>query len=83
VIAEDARRVAEDLVSRIRHERIEVEGRAVETTASVGVAMLAPSDGLDAERLYMQADAAMYKAKYRGGDDLAFFAPETPAPRAG
>jgi diguanylate cyclase (GGDEF)-like protein/PAS domain S-box-containing protein len=83
VRAEDARRVAEDLVSRIREERMEVEGRAVETTASVGVAMLAPSDGLDAERLFMHADSAMYEAKYAGGDGVAFFTPETPAPTGG
>jgi diguanylate cyclase (GGDEF)-like protein/PAS domain S-box-containing protein len=80
---EDARRVAEDLVGRIRQERVAVADRAVETTASVGIAMLAPDVGLDAERLLMQADTAMYEAKYDGGDGLAFFAPETTAPTGG
>ena len=80
---EDTRRVAEDLVGRIREERVAVGDRAVETTASVGIAMLVPDVGLDAERLLMQADTAMYEAKYAGGDGLAFFAPEAPAASVG
>jgi diguanylate cyclase (GGDEF)-like protein/PAS domain S-box-containing protein len=71
-----ARAVAEDLVERIRAERITVAGSAVETTTSLGVALLDPSAPLDAERLLMQADTAMYEAKYAGGDAFAVFAPE-------
>jgi diguanylate cyclase (GGDEF)-like protein/PAS domain S-box-containing protein len=76
-----ARAVAEDLVERLRTESIPVAGRQVETTTSLGVALLEPDSGVDADRLLLQADAAMYEAKYGGGDGYALAAatPHTPA----
>lgn len=41
-------------------------------TASIGAAVF-PSDGSDFETLYKAADAALYKAKKRGKNQLAFF----------
>lgn len=41
-------------------------------TASIGAAVF-PADGTDFETLYKAADAALYKAKKRGKNQLAFF----------
>lgn len=41
-------------------------------TASIGAAVF-PADGKDFESLYKSADAALYKAKKRGKNQLAFF----------
>ena len=41
-------------------------------TASIGAAVF-PADGADFETLYKAADAALYKAKKRGKNQLAFF----------
>jgi diguanylate cyclase (GGDEF)-like protein len=65
--------VAEDLVERIRLTRVEVEGRSVGTTASVGITMLRDHDEAGTERLMMQADSAMYEAKHAGGNRVALF----------
>jgi diguanylate cyclase (GGDEF)-like protein/PAS domain S-box-containing protein len=73
--AAGARRVAEELLERIRKERVPASGQTVGTTVSLGVAMLDADPGLDADRLLMQADTAMYEVKYAGGDAVAFFSP--------
>jgi diguanylate cyclase (GGDEF)-like protein/PAS domain S-box-containing protein len=73
--AEGARRVAEELLERVRRERVPAGGQKVGTTASLGVAMLDSDPTLDADRLLMQADTAMYEVKYAGGDAVAFFSP--------
>ena len=41
-------------------------------TASIGAAVF-PADGSDFETLYKAADGALYKAKKRGKNQLAFF----------
>ena len=66
-----ARAVADDLVARIRATRVEMEGRSVGTTASLGIALLGADDHADAGRLMMLADSAMYEAKHAGGDRVA------------
>ncbi|MFD0666573.1 putative bifunctional diguanylate cyclase/phosphodiesterase [Ramlibacter sp. MAHUQ-53] len=48
--------------------------RQVAVGASLG-AVLAPRDGLDAATLIRRADAAMYRAKESGRNQLAFFEP--------
>src|SRR3954447_17952447 len=73
VDVDGAAAVAEDLVERIRLTRVEVEGRSVGTTASVGVTMLSDHDEVGTERLLMQADSAMYEAKHAGGNRMALF----------
>jgi GGDEF domain-containing protein len=47
----------------------------VGTTASLGIALLHQGDSLNAERLMMQADSAMYAAKHAGGDGVTVFEP--------
>ena len=45
-------------------------------TASIGAAIY-PRDGVDYESLYKAADTALYKAKKRGKNQLAFFSETT------
>jgi diguanylate cyclase (GGDEF)-like protein/PAS domain S-box-containing protein len=82
-----AQSVAQSLVERIRVTRVELDGRSVGTTASLGIALLRQGDDLDSERLLMQADSAMYEAKHAGGDAVALYEPAAggtePAPAAG
>ena len=53
---------------------VDLPGRIVYTTASVGVAV-SPQDGTDGSTLLQHADAAMYAAKYQGGDSFRMFDP--------
>jgi diguanylate cyclase (GGDEF)-like protein len=70
--AQDAARVAEDLVSILSTPFIS-NGHDVPVAASVGIAVHPPS-GQDA--LLKDADAAMYRAKQRGGNNHQFYTEE-------
>ncbi len=52
-----------------------LEGREAFVGASIGIT-ISPEDGVDAETLLGNADAAMYKAKTSGRNQLRFFTPE-------
>jgi len=56
-------------------EEAEVAGQAVQVSCSMGVVMY-PRDGLDANALLMNADAAMYRAKDLGSNNFQFYARE-------
>jgi diguanylate cyclase (GGDEF)-like protein/PAS domain S-box-containing protein len=56
-------------------EPIEINGRWFSVTSSVGAATY-PSDGLDADALLINADAAMYRAKEVGRDNFQLYRPE-------
>ncbi len=62
----DAIRVATRLLAACALP-IGLEGRTLQITASIGIAMH-PDDAADATRLLQQADAAMYAAKAAGGN---------------
>lgn len=51
-----------------------VLGREVRVTPSIGVSLF-PQDGADMETLLSNADLAMYAAKDRGRNDIAFYDP--------
>jgi diguanylate cyclase (GGDEF)-like protein/PAS domain S-box-containing protein len=53
---------------------VDLPGRIIYTTASVGVAV-SPQDGTDGSTLLQHADVAMYAAKYQGGDSFRMFEP--------
>jgi diguanylate cyclase (GGDEF)-like protein/PAS domain S-box-containing protein len=53
---------------------VDLPGRIIYTTASVGVAV-SPQDGTDGSTLLQHADVAMYAAKYQGGDSFRMFDP--------
>ena len=52
-----------------------IDGRTLYVTCSMGVATF-PDDGLDPEALLKNADAAMYKAKDAGRDNVQFYTAE-------
>lgn len=52
-----------------------VEGREIYCNASIGIA-LAPSDGLDADRLLRSADSALFRAKKIAPGSIQFFSPD-------
>ena len=71
---EDAVHVAQKVRDAIR-EPIQIEGRELFVSASMGVAVY-PSDGESAETLVKNADTAMYRAKSQGNDLLQLYTPE-------
>jgi diguanylate cyclase (GGDEF)-like protein/PAS domain S-box-containing protein len=64
---EDAARIAERLLARIS-EPIELDGRTLVITASIGIAL-----GSDVDTMLKEADAAMYRAKGNRGVGYAFY----------
>jgi diguanylate cyclase (GGDEF)-like protein/PAS domain S-box-containing protein len=65
----------DDIVAKVfeqLHGNINLPGRVIYTSASVGVAV-SPKDGTDGSTLLQHADLAMYAAKYQGGDSYRMF----------
>ncbi|MGX4643584.1 bifunctional diguanylate cyclase/phosphodiesterase [Massilia sp. SYSU DXS3249] len=56
-------------------EPVEVAGQVVQVSCSMGVVMY-PRDGMDANALLMNADAAMYRAKDLGSNNFQFYTRE-------
>jgi diguanylate cyclase (GGDEF)-like protein len=71
VHAEDAAKVAAKLLEAVRPP-IEVQGRELSVTASLGIACF-PTDGDLAETLLKNADTAMYRAKGEGRDTYRLY----------
>jgi diguanylate cyclase (GGDEF)-like protein/PAS domain S-box-containing protein len=70
----DAYSVTQKVLELIRRP-IEIAGRTVHLTASIGVS-LHPQDGDEVETLIGNADIAMYRSKEHGGDFYHFFTTE-------
>ncbi|RPH45315.1 MAG: EAL domain-containing protein [Burkholderiales bacterium] len=68
---EDASRLADKLLSLLA-EPVDVGGRKVKGSASIGVAVF-PQDGGDRGSLMMAADSAMYAAKASGRNHVSFY----------
>jgi diguanylate cyclase (GGDEF)-like protein len=56
-------------------EAVCLEGHDLRATSSIGIANY-PDDGVDANALMANADAAMYRAKEVGRDNFQFYTPE-------
>ena len=67
----DCRVVAEKLLQALAPE-FRVGGRRLKLAVSVGISLF-PSDGGDGEALLRNADAAMYRAKQLGRNQIRFF----------
>ncbi len=65
-----ARAVAERVVHAVAEARTEIDGRAVSTTVSIGVAGLKPDD-VSFSDLLSRADKALYRAKELGRNQAA------------
>jgi diguanylate cyclase (GGDEF)-like protein/PAS domain S-box-containing protein len=70
----DAAQLAERLIEAAARP-VEVEGKDVELTASVGITLF-PTDGCDADGLLKNADLAMYQAKADGGRSFRLYSSE-------
>ncbi len=64
---------AEKLLQTIRTLRVQIDGVAVSTTASIGVAQ--ESHAENADELLLHADVAMYEAKDAGGNGWVLYQP--------
>jgi len=63
--------VARKVVRAVREAGVVFEGGRIDVTASVGLAVVAPTAAFSEEevtRLLQRADVALYAAKRRGGD---------------
>jgi len=56
-------------------QTVHLEGHDLRVTGSIGIASY-PGDGMDADALIANADAAMYRAKEIGRDNFQFYTPE-------
>jgi len=56
-------------------EPIRIDGHSLRVTGSIGIANY-PDDGIDADTLLANADAAMYRAKEVGRDNFQFYTPD-------
>ena len=70
---EDLAAISRKLVEAMRAP-FRVDGHELRVTASGGISLY-PEDGEEAEALLKKADAAMYRAKERGRDNLQLFSP--------
>ena len=57
-------------------EPVEIEHRRFHISASVGVAILLPTESVTVDEALRRADVAMYQAKARGKDRVATYGPE-------
>jgi diguanylate cyclase (GGDEF)-like protein len=72
--------VAEQLIEAFR-DPFAVGSRSLHVSPSIGIAHF-PQDGVDAERLLQNADAAMYRAKDRGRNGYRLYTPDMNADAA-
>ncbi len=81
IVLSDQAKIVEDIsetVTRLQEaiaEPVRIGAHALRVTMSVGLASF-PNDGRDAETLLANADAAMYRAKESGRDNVQFYRPE-------
>jgi diguanylate cyclase (GGDEF)-like protein/PAS domain S-box-containing protein len=73
-------RVARKILEEVRRP-FQIEGNELHVSGSLGLA-IHPEDGLDAETLLKNADAAMYHAKELGRNSFRLFSAELAARRA-
>ena len=69
-----ARVIAERIRAAVAEEPVEVEGKVLRTTASIGVAAFPEHPGTNVNGLLRNADQALYLAKKRGRDCVVPFA---------
>jgi diguanylate cyclase (GGDEF)-like protein/PAS domain S-box-containing protein len=72
--AEAALGIAKEIQALIA-EPIRLDGHNLRVTGSIGIANY-PEDGIDADSLLANADAAMYRAKQVGRDNFQFYTPD-------
>ncbi len=68
---QDANQLADKILRSLEQTCI-LQGQTVQVTISIGVALF-PQDGIDSETLLKNADAALYRAKQAGRNNVQFF----------
>jgi diguanylate cyclase (GGDEF)-like protein len=76
---EDAEAVADRLLAAMA-EAVEIEGLAVQVSASVGVSICHAGETMSVDDLLRRSDVAMYHAKARGKQRWASYTPELEEP---
>lgn len=77
--AEAARRLALDLLEAVRsQDQIEISGRIVRTTASIGIRPMRAQEAKTAEEILAEADVAMYESKETGRDRVSIYTTRPP-----
>ncbi len=71
--ADDVMKIASKLVD-VFHTPLLIGEREIVLTASIGISIF-PEDGTEPETLLKNSDAAMYRAKERGGDAFELYTP--------
>jgi diguanylate cyclase (GGDEF)-like protein/PAS domain S-box-containing protein len=74
---EEARRISEEILTRLRNAPFKVAGQAFSVTASIGIASISTHGAFTADELLSQADAAMYQAKENGRNRVCIYSAET------
>jgi len=69
--------IAQKILDTVSRQEV-LEGHDVYVNATIGIALF-PDDGVDAETLIKNADAAMYRAKQLGRNTYRLYAPEANA----
>ena len=72
---EEARETAEALRTAVAGYALQVDGRSVRATASVGVTLMDERDR-PADQLIVESDLAMYAAKHAGRNRVTFYEPD-------
>jgi diguanylate cyclase (GGDEF)-like protein/PAS domain S-box-containing protein len=80
---EQGAEVAQRLIDALTAEPVELRGRLVPITASVGVTVAVAGPEQHPEALLREADAAMYRAKALGRDRYELFEDESPRAATG
>lgn len=84
--AEQAQRASENLRQRIANTPVEIGQRVISVTASIGLTLSRPREN-DVQQLIGRADTALYEAKRRGRNRVAFVPPgghsDVTAPESG
>jgi len=70
----DAASIAGKILAATARTQV-IDGKDLSVTASIGISVF-PVDGEDSETLIKRADAAMYHAKEKGGNNFQFFTEE-------
>jgi len=70
-VPEDARAVAQDILESLG-QSFAIQGHELFVSASIGISVY-PGDGLTADELVRNSDAAMYRAKENGKNDYQFY----------
>ncbi|WP_345979867.1 diguanylate cyclase [Sulfurimonas sp. HSL3-2] len=69
---EDAAHLAQKILDALSRPLV-IDGHALQVSCSIGISLFSDDANMDADKLLIYADAAMYKAKDKGKDNFQFY----------